>query len=239
MTALCLLPQKLVILQIAAHPPRPCSARRRGVESAMGAARGIRQRGAMERCGKERPMRTRAITLGLALAAAMAATGCSNRPAATAPDAAEPPSARATEAAMSNPSDKADLTDAQWRERLTAEQYEVLRKKGTERPFTGKYWDHHAQGAYRCAGCGAVLFESDTKYDSGCGWPSFTKPAAGQAVAEQTDASHGMERTEVLCAKCGGHLGHVFKDGPAPTGLRYCINSASLEFEGEKGAAEK
>ena len=127
-------------------------------------------------------------------------------------------------------------TEKQWRERLTPEQYRVLREKGTERAFTGKYWDHHGEGAYRCVGCGEVLFQSSEKFDSGCGWPSFTEPAEGSKVEEHTDRSHGMVRIEVTCRRCGGHLGHVFEDGPAPTGLRYCINSASLDFEDKKKA---
>ncbi len=134
--------------------------------------------------------------------------------------------------------EQVERTEEEWRTLLTPERYNVLREEGTERAFTGGYWDHHDHGTYHCAGCGAPLFSSDDKFDSGTGWPSFTRAVAEGRVGEEADTRYGMTRVEIVCTACGGHLGHVFPDGPEPTGLRYCVNSASLAFSEQTAPAE-
>jgi peptide-methionine (R)-S-oxide reductase len=178
----------------------------------------------------------------LALAAALFA-GCADpaRTPQTAPEretasapAAPPSQGETAMPAQPASSGKVVRSDAEWRKLLTREQYHVMREKGTERAFTGEYWDTKTAGTYKCAACGEPLFSSDAKFDSGCGWPSFFKPLDGLKVVESKDDTLGMTRTEITCAKCGAHMGHVFDDGPPPTGLRYCINSVSIELEPSK-----
>lgn len=170
--------------------------------------------------------RRRFLATVLLTASALACTGAAAPEAPKAPAIDLDPRPAVVEKLEKSPED--------WRKLLTAEQFRVLREQGTERAFTGSLWDHHEKGVYRCAACGLELFASGDKFDSGTGWPSYTRPVAEGRVAQEVDSSHGMLRDEVHCARCGGHLGHVFADGPAPTGLRYCINSVSLVFTPSK-----
>ena len=176
-------------------------------------------------------------TAWILIALLAAAPGCDDsawkakQPAAEANPA---PGAQSSKLEDPNMTEKVTRTDEEWKRILTPEQYHITREKGTEHAFTGKYWNFKGTGTYYCVGCGNELFGSETKFDSGCGWPSFYAPADANGIEESSDTSHGMARTEITCARCGAHLGHVFNDGPQPTGLRYCINSAALNFKDKK-----
>jgi peptide-methionine (R)-S-oxide reductase len=185
----------------------------------------------------------RTVTLCLPVVLALI-TSCAEPSPPAAPLAAAAPSpspaiAAATGATpMPAPGDKVVRSEAEWRRILTPEQFRVMREKGTERAFTGRYWDTTTPGTYKCAACGTPIFRSDAKFESGCGWPSFFEPLDGARLTETKDTSFGTTRTEITCARCGAHLGHVFDDGPPPTGLRYCINSVSIDLEPSPGAAK-